>query len=107
MNFSIYELHGVNLKSEKSIYNKRSIQIIVSIFLVFLALQQASILVYKKVIVADYWLGSLYCGAKSNLFVVCAASEESNSFSAYSDIDTILAFLTMPIISEKYNFSLV
>ena len=36
------------------------------------------------VIVADYWLGSWCCGAKSNLFVMCAASEEANSFSAYS-----------------------
>ena len=36
------------------------------------------------VIVADYWLGSWCCGAKSNLFVMCAASGEANSFSAYS-----------------------
>ena len=70
---------------------------LVSIFLVFPDLQQASFNIgVQKVIVADYWLGSLYCGAKSNLFVVCAASEEGNSFSAYSDINTILAFLTMP-----------
>ena len=56
------------------------------------------------VIVADYWLRSLYCGAKSNLFLVCVASEKGNRI---SDIDTILAFLAMPIISEKYNFGLV